>query len=89
MRRDKKKKDKKKSKKFKYTSRDSSKAKERAEKGGGDFDTLFKDNIITFAPNDGDNLIRPLPPTCLWPAAFKAILAIGCRELATPKIRTA
>ena len=48
---------------FAYKSRDSSKAKDRAEKGGGDFDKIFKDGINTFSAADGDNLIRPLPPT--------------------------
>ena len=45
-----------------YKSRDSKKAAERAE-GGNDFDKIFKDGINTFSAADGDNLIRPLPPT--------------------------
>ena len=48
---------------FAYKSGDSSKAKDRADKGGGDFDKIFKDGINTFSAADGDNLIRPLPPT--------------------------
>ena len=52
-----------KSDRFAYKSRDSKKAAARAEQGGGDFDKLFKDEVQGFAPNDGDNLIRPLPPT--------------------------
>ena len=49
--------------KFAYKSRDSSMAKDRAEKGGGDFDKIFKENIDMFSPAADDNLIRPLPPT--------------------------
>ncbi|MCK5642275.1 MAG: hypothetical protein KAJ19_15825 [Gammaproteobacteria bacterium] len=54
---------KKKASKFKYKSRGSKAATDRAEKGGGDFDKIFNDNVNMFTPNDGDNLIRPLPPT--------------------------
>ena len=49
--------------KFKYKSRGSKAATDRAEKGGGDFDKIFNDNVNMFSAGDGDNVIRPLPPT--------------------------
>lgn len=49
---------------FNYHRRDASALKSRAEKlGGSDFDSYFREGTKLFKPNDGDNIIRILPPT--------------------------
>lgn len=41
--------------------------KRRAEARGGDFDSIWKQQVQSFTPVEGDNIIRILPPT--WPDA--------------------
>lgn len=52
---------------FEYKDRDDSATKQRGEGRGGDFDRLLKPHIKVFTPNDGENLVRFLPPT--WDGA--------------------
>ena len=49
--------------KFSYKSRDAGAAKDRAEGGGGDFDSILISDIQTYTAPEGDNLIRFMPPT--------------------------
>lgn len=48
---------------YRYERRDDSKTKERANRGGTDYDRFLKDGLKMFKPNDGDNRIRIMPPT--------------------------
>ncbi len=48
---------------FQYKPRDPAKLKERSERKGGNFDSIFKSGFDTWRPKEGDNLIRILPPT--------------------------
>lgn len=48
---------------YRYERRDSESVRERATRGGTDYDKFLKSGIKMFKPNDGDNRIRILPPT--------------------------
>lgn len=48
---------------FKYHERDPKDYKERAERKGGMFDSIFKNDVEVWRPEVGDNTIRILPPT--------------------------
>src|SRR5487761_2598770 len=48
---------------YRYQSRSPDAMKKRGDQGGTDFDTYIKDIVNMFKPNDGDNIIRALPPT--------------------------
>jgi hypothetical protein len=48
---------------FEYKRRDPEKMKERATGGGKDFKGFLHNEYTIYAPKDGDNWIRPLPPT--------------------------
>lgn len=49
---------------YEYKARDAGQVKDRAKSlGGGDFDKICKPEVQMFTPNDGDNVIRILPPT--------------------------
>ncbi len=49
--------------KFKYQSRDASSWKQHAQESAGNFDRYVLDSVNRFAPRDGSNRIRILPPT--------------------------
>src|ERR1700689_3850903 len=49
--------------KFKYTERTEKSVRDRAEQQSGRFDSIFKDNVDVFRPQNGDNTFRILPPT--------------------------
>ena len=48
---------------FSYKPRDPAKLRERSERKGGNFDSIFKPGFDSWRPKEGDNLIRILPPT--------------------------
>lgn len=48
---------------FEYRQRDASSARKRAESSGKDFDRYLQDVADAYAVNDGDNVVRILPPT--------------------------
>lgn len=48
---------------FQYRERDASSARKRAESSGKDFDRYLQDVADAYAVNDGDNVVRLLPPT--------------------------
>lgn len=48
---------------FVYTPRDPKLIKDRAERSGGRFDSIFKAGADVFRPKTGSNVIRILPPT--------------------------
>lgn len=48
---------------FRYKERDPEKAKHRAESGGSSSDPWFNKDVSIFKAAEGDNDIRPLPPT--------------------------
>lgn len=48
---------------YEYKSRSADSMRKRGEQSGTDFDTYIKEGIKLWKPNDGDNIIRALPPT--------------------------
>lgn len=48
---------------FQYKPRTADQVKNRANRKGGSYDSIFKSGFDTFTPKQGDNLIRYLPPT--------------------------
>lgn len=48
---------------FQYQTRDPNVIKQRANRRGGDFDPLLKEEVKEFKPKEGKNTIRILPPT--------------------------
>jgi hypothetical protein len=52
---------------YEYQARSAEDTKERASKGANDYDKILKSTVKAFKVNDGDNVIRPLPPT--WKGA--------------------
>lgn len=48
---------------FKYVKRNPDVVKTRSNQRGGDFVSLYKENVKIYKPRDGKNLIRILPPT--------------------------
>lgn len=48
---------------FQYVPSDPEVLKKRAERKGGNFDSLFLDGFETFTPAEGQNCVRILPPT--------------------------
>lgn len=48
---------------FEYRQRDASSARKRAESSGKDYDRYLQDVADAYAVNDGDNVVRILPPT--------------------------
>lgn len=48
---------------FEYRQRDASSARKRAESSGKDFDRYLQDVADAYVVNDGDNVVRILPPT--------------------------
>ena len=52
---------------YEYRRPDKDEMKRRAEARGGDFDSIWKQQVQSFTPVEGDNIIRILPPT--WPDA--------------------
>jgi hypothetical protein len=48
---------------FEYKERSVESLKQRAERTGGKFDSIYKGGYDTWKPRQGDNLIRFLPPT--------------------------
>lgn len=55
---------------YKYKQRDASTAEKRSTQGGNDFDHILIDGVKMFSVNDGDNIIRILPPTWDDPEHF-------------------
>lgn len=52
---------------FNYKPRSAKQVRERGERSGGNFDTPFLPGVDTYRPENGDNLVRILPPT--WDGA--------------------
>lgn len=48
---------------YQYQPRSAESMRQRGEAGGGDFDKYLDDSVKMFKPNDGDNIIRIMPPT--------------------------
>lgn len=48
---------------YEYQTRDPREAERRANQGANDFDSYLNDKVKMFKVNDGDNMIRILPPT--------------------------
>lgn len=48
---------------FEYRQRDASSARKRAESSGKDYDRYLQDVADAYVVNDGDNVVRILPPT--------------------------
>ena len=48
---------------YSYQPRDADATRRRGEQGAKDFDKYLDDSVKMFKPNDGDNIIRFLPPT--------------------------
>jgi hypothetical protein len=55
---------------FEYRKPTQEDVKRRAEQSGKDFDAILKDDVKTFKVNDGDNMIRVMPPTWADPKHF-------------------
>lgn len=48
---------------FQYQPRSAETLKQRANARGGDFDSMFKQEVKLFKPREGKNIVRILPPT--------------------------
>lgn len=55
---------------FSYEARTADQARRRSEQGGNDFDKILVDTVKMWKPNDGNNTIRPLPPTWKKPEHY-------------------